>query len=205
MVVTRTRIEFEQDIADFRLFVARIEGVTPLLMNNPRHSMGNGGAVSATRKSVPKPEEEAATKLYRHPDGWLYIGADHVRESMLWASKGLRVNRKPLQPLLAASLFIIDEYFPLTRNGQLLYEPDRIDIRRAVVQRQGVLRARGLIDVPWQAEVRFQYDASIITNPEIMVQVLKEAGMRIGILDYRPQKGGVFGRFAVAEAWVESL
>jgi hypothetical protein len=197
------KIKIESTGSEFKIFVARLKAVTPLLMHNPQHSMGGGN--EASRKKVPTPEEEAERGLYRHPDGWLYLGADHVREAMKRAAKGLRVNRKPLGPILAAAVFVLEEYFPITRNGQTLTTYDRIDVRRAVVQKQGILRARPLIETPWEAEVRYQYDAGIIQNPGILVQVLQEAGTRIGVLDYRPEKGGPFGRFEIVEAWVEDL
>jgi hypothetical protein len=199
----RTPVEFTPVPTEWRLFVARIRGVTPLLMNNPQHKM-RADDTKAKRKEVPDPVTEAEAGVYRAPEGWLYVGADHLREAMLAASSGYRVKKKPMKPLLAASLFILEPYFPLMRDGEYLTTYDRIDIRRAVVQGQGVLRARALVEVPWELEARYQFDARL-ADPVIFVQMLQEAGMRIGVLDYRPQKGGIFGRFEVVEAWTEDL
>jgi hypothetical protein len=190
--------------ADWRVIHARVVGVTPLLMHNPRHSMVTGDVKVAARKTVPTPEDEAERGLYKHPDGWLYVGADHLREAIKRAAKGLRTqgSRKPILPLIAAGLFIVDEHFQLTREGKPITTYDRIDIRRAVVQKQGILRARPVVGLPWEFEAVYQYDHSILP-PELIVQALSEAGMRVGLLDYRPEKGGQFGRFYVADAWVE--
>jgi hypothetical protein len=201
----RTPVKVSPVPAEWRLFGARIRGVTPLLMNNPKLKMQRDDKKAKRKeKEVLPPEQEAELGLYRAPEGWLYLGADHVREAMLAAASGYRVNKKPLKPLLAASLFILEPYFPLTRNGEHLTTYDRIDIRRAVVQGEGILRARGLIEIPWECEVRYQFDASLV-DPANYVQMLVEAGMRIGLLDYRPQRGGIFGRFEVVEAWTEEL
>jgi len=204
-ITVRTPIDFKPTVAEWKVFAARIRGVTPLLMNNPKFKMQRDDKKAKRKeKEVLPPEQEAELGLYRSPEGWLYLGADHVREAMLAAASGYRVNKRPLKPLVAASLFILDPVFPLTRNGQYLTTYDRIDIRRAVVQGEGILRARGLIEVPWECEIRYQFDASL-ADPTNYVQILVEAGTRIGVLDYRPQKGGIFGRFEVVEAWAEDL
>jgi hypothetical protein len=202
-ITVRTPIDFKPTVAEWRVFGARIRGVTPLLMNNPKYKMQQDDK-KAKRKEVLPPEQEAELGLYRSPEGWLYLGADHVREAILKAALGYRVKKKALRPIIAASLFILEPYFPITRNGEYLTTYDRIDIRRAVVQGEGILRTRGLIDVPWEVEVRYQYDAQVV-DPVNFVQMLQEAGMRVGVLDYRPETGGIFGRFEVVEAWTEDL
>ena len=71
--------------------------------------------------------------------------------------------------------------------------------RRAVVQGQGVLRARARVP-EWQTEVEFEYDPDFVT-PEIIAEAFSIAGRVVGIGDYRPRcprgKGGPFGRFSV--------
>ena len=203
-IAVRTPIEVTPLPAEWRVFAARIRGVTPLLMNNPQHKMSQDDDKAKRKKDHLPPEQEAELGLYRSPEGWLYLGADQVREAILQAAKGYQIKKKPLRPLLAASLFILEPYFPLMRDGKYLTTYDRIDIRRAVVQKQGILRARPLIEVPWEAIVRYQYDASL-ADPAHFVRMLQEVGTRIGVLDYRPARGGIFGRFEVVEAWTEDL
>jgi hypothetical protein len=203
-ITVRTPIEVTPLPAEWRVFAARIRGVTPLLMNNPQYKMNQDDDKAKRKKDQLPPEQEAELGLYRSPEGWLYLGADQVREAILEAAKGYLIKRKPLRPVLAASLFILDPYFPIMRDGKYLTTYDRIDIRRAVVQKQGILRARPLIEVPWEVAVRYQYDASL-ADPAHFVRMLQEVGTRIGVLDYRPATGGIFGRFEVVEAWTEDL
>jgi len=203
-ITVRTPLEVTPLPAEWRVFAARIRGVTPLLMNNPQHKMNQDDDKAKRKKDHLPPEQEAELGLYRSPEGWLYLGADQVREAILQAAKGYQIKKKPLRPLLAASLFILDPYFPLMRDGKYLTTYDRIDIRRAVVQGEGILRARGMIEVPWEAEIRYQYDAQLV-DPSNFVRMLQEVGTRIGVLDYRPARGGIFGRFEVVEAWMEDL
>jgi hypothetical protein len=203
-IAVRTPIEVTPLPAEWRVFAARIRGVTPLLMNNPQHKMNQDDDKAKRKKDHLPPEQEAELGLYRSPEGWLYLGADQVREAILQAAKGYQIKKKPLRPLLAASLFILEPYFPLMRDGKYLTTYDRIDIRRAVVHGEGILRARGMIEVPWEAEIRYQYDAQLV-DPSNFVRMLQEVGTRIGLLDYRPARGGIFGRFDVVEAWTEDL
>ena len=177
-----------------------IRGVTPLLMHNPSQ-MRRGEALG--RKEIPTPEAEAETSLYRTAGGDLYIKADHVRESIKSASIGTRIGRKAAKPILAAALTEHPEhpFFILHRDGQPIRSWE-IDTRRAVVQRNGILRSRAVIPCPWEAECVFQFDRAVIA-PEIIVTLLGQAGQTAGLLDYRPAKGGSFGRFEVVEASAE--
>lgn len=198
-----TELKVEGQVTDWRIFGVAIEGETPLLMHSPQRSMSRDDG-AAKRKNIPDPEEEAEAALYRTEDGYLYLGADHMRQALLNAASGLRVQKKSLRQLAAAALQIAEPSFIITRNGVPLTTYDRIDIRRAVVQRQGILRARPVIEVPWAVDARFLYDASIL-NPANLVMALSIAGQTIGVLDYRPQKGGSFGRFRVVRACTEDV
>jgi hypothetical protein len=73
-----------------------------------------------------------------------------------------------------------------------------IDSRRAVVQGNGIIRSRPKFEA-WSADFDVLYDPDLITDEDIFKAVLTDAGNRIGIGDYRPQKTGWFGRFNVAE------
>jgi hypothetical protein len=175
-------------------------------MHSPR-GMKRQETRQASRKEVPPPEEEAEMGLYRAPEGYLYLAWDHLREAMLRGAIGfsVKLNRNtPLRRVLAGALLQTSPYFPLLRDGKPITQPDRIDIRRVVVQNQGIMRARGLIDTPWECLFSCRYDASTV-RPEPIVAALSQAGRLVGLLEYRPERGGSYGRFSVVEAWVEDL
>jgi hypothetical protein len=197
---TRVEIEIPEVLVRWRRFGARLEGVTPLLMHNPRNLMQSGQGVG--RKEVPPPEKEAEAGLYRLADGRLYIPADNVRECMLRGAIGLRTGRKALKPIIAAAVMVDEPAFILQRNGEPLLNHDVIDLRRVVVQKAGVIRARGMVDTPWQLDITFVFDEEVI-KAEAIIQALQRAGQVVGVLDYRPERGGVFGRFSVTSAWIE--
>jgi hypothetical protein len=205
--VEREAIEFQPLRTDIRVFVARLVGVSPLLMHNPRFLMPKEEK-GASRKEIVNAKDEADLGVYRlddyDPTSPLAIPADNVRQAMLTGSKGLRYHRKAVRPILTGALTILVPRFVLTRNGEPILQYDAVDARRVVVKGNGIMRGRPLVDRPWELEIRFQLDVAT-AQPGIVMQALVEAGSRIGLLEYRPERGGTFGRFEVVEGWIEPL
>ena len=185
----------------------KCKGLTPLLMHNPAGLMAVGGGRGISRKVIPSPEEEAKAGRYVLPDGNFYIPAIAVRNSLLGGAKGYRIGRVAAISILAGALDIIDEVFPLLRdNDPLNGENYSIDTRRAVVQGQGIMRSRARIELPWQIEAVFMYNAELV-NLEQLKEIAARAGQVIGLLDYRPEKKvglpGWFGKYEVTDIWSE--
>lgn len=178
-------------------FTARLVGVTALLMNNPASMQQS--ATPKARKAIPSPEDEAAAKTYASSTGVLCVPVVMLFQAMVEAGKLLNDpdnKRRRISYRVAASLFPPPtEAFELRRDG----EPIRdyaIDVRRAVVQNQGIQRARPRVDPPWQVEMVMGFDSDLISG-EALYAVLATAGKQTGIMDYRPQKRGPYGRFQV--------
>ena len=53
----------------------------------------------------------------------------------------------------------------------------------------------------WRADFALEVDTDVL-DTDIVHQLLTEGGQRIGIGDFRPEKGGPFGRFRVT-LWQE--
>ena len=185
----------------------KLNGVTPLLMHNPAGSMIAGTGRTVRRKAIPSPEDEAKAGRYVSPDGNFYIPAIAVRNSILGGAKGYRIGRIGALSIVSGALDIIDEVFPLLRDGQPLNEEEySIDTRRAVVQGQGIMRSRPRIELPWQLEAIFRYNPDLV-NLDQLKDITKNAGQVVGLLDYRPEKKvglpGWFGKFEVTDIWSE--
>jgi hypothetical protein len=166
-----------------------------LLMNNP-NSMAQAD-IGMGRKKIPTPEEEAASKVYRLPSGQLYVPSLAFKACLLNAASGQKIGKRAARTVLAASVFEEGEVCPLylPSSGEPIKEYE-IDVRRAVVNKKcGVLRARPKIP-NWACEVKFNY-VTDLASPETIEAALSEGGALFGILDYRPQKLGPFGRFNV--------
>lgn len=173
----------------------RVFGTSPLLMHNPA-SMG--GREAKRINQIPSPEEEAEAGAYRLADGTLAMPGIAFRNALLKAAGGLKVGRKSLRSILG-HLQTSEEWIrlkdPDSSDPIKVYE---IDMRRCVVQRQGIIRARPRIE-RWAAEIGFVYEEDIVPAniEEILRSVMNEAGQTVGVGDYRVEKGGWFGTFEV--------
>jgi hypothetical protein len=80
----------------------------------------------------------------------------------------------------------------------------KIDVRRAVVQRQGILRARAWLP-KWALSFGFEWETSSLGEDfahTVFRELLTTLGERIGIGDFRPQTKGPFGKFRVVSITV---
>lgn len=69
-----------------------------------------------------------------------------------------------------------------------------IDTRRVVIRKNSIQRSRPLVE-HWATEPRFLLDVDAVPT-EIFAQIVGYGGARVGVCDFRPEKGGQFGRFA---------
>jgi hypothetical protein len=172
-----------------------IRGLSPLLMNSASAFTHADEGGPKTRK-IPTPEEEAQSGLYMVGEGLGFI-ASAFRKAIVVAAKGRRVGRMGLPGIVQSAVFETVEHVTLVDpdTGKQLTEYE-IDIRGARPPGQGMVRrARPLIP-KWQCDIDFEYDEELVT-PEIIGDLLKAAGMRVGVGNFRPEKAGRFGRFEV--------
>lgn len=182
-----------------------IAGDSAILMHNPA-GMRGGGQASAGKKEIPTPEAEAAASRYLSSDKtMLVLKADHLHACLLTASRGYRLQgRESVYPYIAGSIEITPELIPLLREADatepLGADDYEVDLRRVVVQGQGVLRGRAKI-WPWAARFTIGYDEGVFTRAfmekTFLGDIARRAGKAVGLLEYRPSKGGRFGRWHV--------
>lgn len=165
-----------------------IKGISPLLM----HRFPLEPVQALEKKS---PEEQAEIAAYRHPKtGELYIPGVAIQRCLTQAgtySKGK--GRASLQKFIAAGLFVSPEYVLL---GTKEYE---IDARPVVISatRGRIIRYRPKLE-QWQATFTIDFDERLLSEPEVR-KVVDDAGSLVGLLDFRPQCKGPFGRFMVVK------
>lgn len=179
----------------YREIKVKAKGNVPgLLMNNPK-SMENGSGPSGPGKKYP-PEREAEIRAYRKKDKELYVPSESIYRSILNAASAFKTKGRSVAGILAGSVRIEPYEIGL---GIDKYE---IDIRGVNIKGRGrVLRARPKI-YPWEIKFSIIFDEDFASE-EILKKVLEDAGKRIGILDFRPQKKGPFGTFVIKE-WKKS-
>jgi hypothetical protein len=179
----------------------KLKGTTDLLMHNPTSMRQAGKGLS--RKQIPTPEEEAAAARYLLEDGKFCVPSVAVRNCILNGAKGFKIGKTAAWQVLSGAITIEDEWFPLLDEKWEPMPGDKytVDIRRAVVQRQGILRARPRI-ASWGVVAWFGFNEEAASLDQVK-GVLINAGSYVGLLDYRPEKKGWFGKFTVEDIWLE--
>jgi hypothetical protein len=162
-----------------------IKGVSPLLMN--------------TYPMVERPEdfkkwspqEQAGAAEYRTPDGKLYLPGVALQRSFVNAaaySKGK--GRASLQKQVAACALVSPDYLIITPQSYT------IDSRRVAIRGVGAfVRHRPRFE-QWEVQFGVEFDPALLSEKEIR-KIVDDSGSRVGVLDFRPERKGPFGRFMV--------
>lgn len=171
-----------------------IEGISPLLMHNPAGMRPTDDALA--RKRIPSAEDEAERGVYRMPDGPLALPTPAFRSCLLSGAKGRRFGKTAATTIVRGAVFAADELSPLhdPSDRAPLHEYE-IDVRRAVVQRAAVLRSRAKLP-KWGATVRFELDPDFVSEAQVR-ELFSIGGRTVGVGDYRAERSGPFGRFAL--------
>ena len=169
----------------------KIEGVSPLLQHrfpeeeNPEHKS------KKIKKEFPA-KEEAEKGLYKDPDGKIYQPANTIKGSLLRASTSFLYEKKTsYRQVIAGSVFITPDAIPH------IYQKWVVDRQPVVIQRSRIMRARPRFD-KWALEFEMEFDEQVISKDKLK-EILDYAGQRKGIGDFRPEKGGSFGKFMVTK------
>ena len=174
--------------------VFRIKGKTPLLQHNPAGTMSKNEGMKT--KKIPSPEEEAIAGMYLDTKGFVIQKTEALRSSLIGGSKGRKKGMRGMPSILMGSVFTAEPTVPLVRhNGERIKTYDEITVDRAVVQRQGILRARPKFN-EWQFDAPLEIDTDFVTVEEVLT-LLQICGRTTGIGDWRPSRGGSYGRFTV--------
>lgn len=176
------------------LMTFRVVGTSPLLQNNPASFIGKSEDASLTTKKVYKDEEEAELRTYRDVDGHFCHPSESFIKSMIRAVTGKKFGKVSAPGMLRQGVFVVEQYCILEDEHQKpLSQKYEIDRRSVVIGKARILRCRPMWSV-WSTRVTFEVDAAII-SADLIRQALGLAGRTVGIGDYRPEKGGRFGRF----------
>jgi len=163
-----------------------IKGSSPLLMH--RFPLEDVGKLEKKSK-----EEQAEIAAYREPNtGELYIPGLCLQRALIASavfSKGK--GRASLQKPVAACVGVSPEYMLLGK------QEFGIDSRAVVVPstKGRIIRHRPIFN-EWGVEAVISYDEELITETQLRT-IVDDAGVRVGLLDFRPACKGPYGRFTV--------
>ncbi len=151
------------------------------------------GKKTKTRE-VRDPEAEFKACMHLTEDGELGIPAMAVKASMIAAAhKDIGIEKT----LLRKALFLL-----CTDKNLVL----KMKCDEPVMREDMVRIGMGSTDMRyrpefrnWSAEVSFEYDADLLQDEDI-INLINRAGFGVGIGEWRPQKGGEFGRFSIDQS-----
>lgn len=169
-----------------------LTGASDMLMHRWNNEAVDEKA-KAKKGSTAKKTDDVESYVYRDDDGMICVPGEYVRQAIIFAAKfrqDPRSPRKSAMDLYKAGVVSLTQLASLGTNKW-----DYEDRRRVVIQRAGVNRTRPAMKKGWTA----QFDFMVLTPEYIeaidLHGVLTQAGILIGIADFRP----TYGRFAVTQ------
>jgi hypothetical protein len=186
---------------------ATLIGTTPLLMHKP-NLLQVSDEVKSTKKEVPLPHVEAEAAAYRDVNGGLILPYENIKRSTLEGGRKIKdpsgAARSNAFRVLSAALGSSDvQGFPLIDpdTGEVIVD-FVVDSRRVTIGKAAIMRSRPRFD-SWAVKLVMSFDSNLV-NAELVGNALMVAGQRIGVGDFRPEKGGgSFGKFTVADLEVQ--
>lgn len=160
----------------------------------------SGTGTRAVKIAYPTPREQAEKSAYRKNDGNLYLPGAAIARLLREAggSHKQKGSRKSCKYIVPAACRVRQDQIPLfDLDGVTPLDSYEVDSRPVTIPstKGRIMRHRPRLD-EWTA--RFD----LVVNEEVLEaqtihQFLIEGGQRIGVGDFRPERGGPFGCFKV--------
>lgn len=185
-----------------KTITARIEGTTSLI----QHRFGEqaeGDSDKPTRligNNRGTPREEAEKVTYRFPNGDLYHPGAAIARLLREAGSNHKIkgSRKSVKFAVPSAVIVLDDTIPLIcpESGKAINDFE-VDSRPVVIPstKGRVMRHRPRQDA-WSMTFHLEVDDDLLPT-DFVYQLLSEGGTKVGLGDFRPEKGGPFGRFIV--------
>lgn len=173
-----------------------VEGTSPLIMHKwTEKALGEMRAKHAGKKTknreVRDPEQEAKDAMYVTDDGKPGIPLTALKSAIISAAhKDIGIEKTLVRKALFLKGGGENMVLPLSEFSQPKFREDYVRVGMSTD-----LRYRTQFDF-WKVELLIEYDADLL-QPTDIVNLVNRAGFGIGICEWRPEKGGEFGRFIV--------
>jgi hypothetical protein len=191
---TRKQDEVKLPRPDIRMISVPVTGLSSLICHNwadkAKKMMIDKQTKQATAGRAAKvPEDDFRASLYPHPDGGYGFPASAFKNAMVRA--GTYTNDK--MTYLRGAFYVVGDMVKIEA------EPEPREDMVRVANGAADVRYRGEFPEGWGASLAIQYNATSISAEQI-VNLVSVAGFSVGIGDWRPEKDGSHGRFAVTES-----
>lgn len=178
------------DKKEREIYKVEIRGIRPLLMHSC-DSMLDETNKTATRSKKYDLKTEAEKALYRDESGRIIVPSFCILSCLREAAKNYQIpgkGKRTFKNYIFAGIKIEPENIPLISDDGW-----SVDLKTVVVNRSRVVRARPRFD-NWGLEFTVEIVDPIIT-PEVLRQIIEDAGKYNGLLDFRP----LYGLFEVVK------
>lgn len=178
-----------------------IVGVTALLIHRFGEQAEAGEATRRIVVDTRDPRTEALSHAYVAPDGTFYFSAFSIPNSMSSAGSNhkLKGSRKTLRFVVPSAVMVTSDVITIMNGHGGPAENFEVDSRPVTIPstKGRIMRHRPRFN-QWSARFSLLLDDKQL-SVDMASQLLTEAGLSIGIGDFRPEKRGPFGRFRVAK------
>lgn len=175
----------------------KIEGVTPLLINRFKEVDEQPEAIAKRgKKDYGTPRHQAELTAYKDeasqklwvPSTWISGALTNVSSDYKAVS-----SKKSLKSIIGGTVTPTEEKLYFCEGYHL--KDIEVDSRPVVIQRARVMKHRARLE-KWSLAFSLQLDDTLIEAPRLH-ELLTDAGRRSGLGDFRPPKGGPFGKFNI--------
>lgn len=172
-----------------------IKGISPLLMNRP-DLMDIDEKSKRRLAGVDKSKEDFEKKKYLNDEGLLFTPDTHLKGALIESGKKAKVKGQG-----KATYSKIIGYAVLVSPSQIVHQSQDVEPYTVLAVNPNT-KGRNALTRPmlkeWELSFQIEYDSEEIPA-EVLKECLDNAGRRVGIGDWRPQKKGTFGRFMVTK------
>lgn len=183
------------------LIEAWIEGTLSMLQHRMADGALDGGKTRTnTANAKDDPRNEAEKGVYRLPNKQLAVPGAAFSRLMREAGGAHKIkgSRKAVKYLVPAAVIVLDELPGIFLHDRKTPVVDfEVDSRPVVIPatKGRVMRHRARFN-EWSVKFSMRINETILAEA-LVRQILAEGGEQIGIGDFRPEKGGPFGTFAL--------
>ncbi len=145
----------------------------------------------AAKGSKGKTTDDLESYVFRNEKKEICIPGRYLRGAIINAARfrqDPRSPRKSASDLYKAGVIAVDELVSLGKTSW-----DYIDQQRVTVQRSGITRRRPAMNAGWKATFLIEVIIAEYIPPQVLNEVIQNAGRLVGIGDFRP----TYGRFSV--------
>ena len=150
----------------------------------------------AAKGSKSKKTDDVESYCYRDAEGYLCLPGEYLRQSVLHAAKFRQDPRSPRKSAMDLFKAALTSTTPLARilvNGKPVKQWCGLHQCRVTIQRAGITRTRPMTRSGWEAVVTLLVLLPEYVSPQILNEVVTNAGRLIGVGDFRP----TYGRFQI--------